>query len=566
MGRRRRRRRYREEYDDDDYSYPRNIFKDFFISLLWILVGGAFVVLLIIIGLHFAAFVAVLYYTFWIGLLLAGLGLLYLIVRICSAASLKIAETRKAHASARYENFVASQQRERVRDMEMERYLKTRKLAFQEHRETRLLEQQAMYQQQNLLPRTTRKIEALPELEDLEYGEGGPKQQEIYFYKDYAHHIKKGELIVGIQRDGQIRIGTWDEFKVLLVLGSSSSGKTCTMAEKILAFVVAGGRIILCDPHGHKQDSLLRKITTLYPAHLPGTKFAIEHKDILHNVRLVRSKLEERVGGADCREPVMLVIEELGRLQRDEEIAKEIRLTLEAIGQEGRGYNVFAMVGAQTITQLAKLRKSFISYIVHRVDESESKLCIPARFAKNTSELGTGHTYVKDADGVTDELQQVLVTAEDIKHVADTLFSHQSRPPKALPVPSQQSAPQIQRRSRYRPVSERGVIEIPEEGQPGPQPTSEIVALSSPRSTQRRRDTASPRQKNLHQRETEDLQARQEKNELFLPSFPLFPSEGSQAHIPGNMSVEPPREKESQISIGMSKMDFLDALHQQQKR
>jgi hypothetical protein len=102
-------------------------------------------------------------------------------------------------------------------------------------------------------------------------------------------------------------------------------------------------------------------------------------------------------------------------------------------GQEGRGFNVYAIVGAQQITHLAEIRKSIISFVIHRVDESEARLCIPARFAKYSSELSVGQTFVKDADGMTEPLQQVLVTEKDVQRQALALQRQRSRTTVALP-------------------------------------------------------------------------------------------------------------------------------------
>lgn len=244
-----------------------------------------------------------------------------------------------------------------------------------------------------------------------------PLKRTVY-YKDVASQVKPGELIIGVRADGSIRIGEWEEYKVVLVLGGSSSGKTTTMTQLILGAVNGGGLIIPCDPHAHKPDSLFNKISYLKDALFPGTSFAIDHESILNNVLIVKQELEKRVNGGDCSIPIFLIIEELNRLQRDKLVSKTINQVLEALGQEGRGFNVFAIIGCQRVTYVSDIRKSVISYIVHRVDETESKLVIPHRYAKYTSELPTGISYVKDADGTTEGLLQVLVTLDDIQKSA----------------------------------------------------------------------------------------------------------------------------------------------------
>jgi hypothetical protein len=157
-------------------------------------------------------------------------------------------------------------------------------------------------------------------------------------------------------------------------------------------------------------------------------------------MRLVKKILEERVEGADASVPVLLVIEELNRLMRDKLIVKEVKEILEAIGEEGRGFNVFVIIGGQKITGLADIRKSIISFIVHRCDETEAQLCIPHRYAKFVPELANGQCYVKDADGMTEPGLQVLTTLQDVEQAAARLPVVNLPQQKKLRLPAQEPA------------------------------------------------------------------------------------------------------------------------------
>jgi hypothetical protein len=183
----------------------------------------------------------------------------------------------------------------------------------------------------------------------------------------------------------------------------------------VLGATNQGGRLVICDPHGHKADSLLRRVSPLQGALLPGTTLAIEHGAIMTNVEVVKTELERRVAGGDGSVPIFLVIEELNRLQRDKATARSLTEILETIGQEGRGFNIFCIIGAQKITGLPQIRKAVIAFIVHRVDVTEAQLCIPMRYARYASELAPGQSFVKDADGITEPLMQVTVTVEDFE-------------------------------------------------------------------------------------------------------------------------------------------------------
>lgn len=257
-------------------------------------------------------------------------------------------------------------------------------------------------------------------------------------YQTIKAHLQPGQLLIGIKADGTLRIGLWNEYKTVLVLGASSSGKTTTIIEKVVGAVRAGASIVPCDPHARKPSSLFARIAPLAPFLFPGATFAVEHAAILRNVRLVKEELERRVreGTASSR-MLLLIVEEWNRLQRDPTIARELLTILEALGQEGSNFGVYVVLGAQQTTGYARMRKSVISYIVHRVDESEAKCVLPRRFASTAPELPTGVALVKDSDGQTEQLRQVLVTAQDIQ---DTL-REMVPPPRLVQAPPVSSVP-----------------------------------------------------------------------------------------------------------------------------
>jgi hypothetical protein len=161
----------------------------------------------------------------------------------------------------------------------------------------------------------------VPQHETPKRGVPGMPQRTTVAYREIEQRIKPGQLVVLVRANGSLRLGEWNVFKTLLVVGGSSSGKTVTMAEKVLGFVNGGGSIVPCDPHDAKEDSLFKKIAPLAPALYPGAVFAVDHADILRNMRLVSDILQDRVAGGDCSIPVMLIVEELNRLMRDRAIA-----------------------------------------------------------------------------------------------------------------------------------------------------------------------------------------------------------------------------------------------------
>lgn len=450
MRRSRTRRRY-DEYDYDDYYRRRpSALLRFFIGVIWVLGSVVAFCVLVLIAFNFAIFLQILFYALWIGAGLAILGIIYLAIRLISAMSLRLSQARLAKANAEQERMKALQEQERIQAMRAKR---ERDQQLFLHRQTRQLEAPlpSPYKTRQLSPPPEEEepvqiqARALPAPASIQERPEERENRPVFLYADIGCFAHPGQLLIGVRQDGTIRVGTWQDYKILLVLGSSSSGKTTTILEKVLGAARGGGLLVICDPHGYKQDSLLRRVDPLSGCLLSGTCFAISHDDIMRNVQSVKRELERRVAGGSCAVPIFLIVEELNRLQRDKAIAEHLKEILQTIGQEGRGFNVYAIIGAQQITHLAEIRKSIISFIIHRVDETEARLCIPARFAKFASELGVGQTFVKDADGITEMLQQVLVTVEDVERVAAALQRARQQQTRALaqpPAPKQQAKQQ----------------------------------------------------------------------------------------------------------------------------
>ena len=376
----------------------------------------------------------VLHYGFLLACVFAGLGILYGIVRLVSVISerLAVASAKRARAGMerarlRQEKVETEQRRVELQrrqvQLEQETYNYDERRRRGSMQEYQRVEEGRGYATRQL----TQGVEPEQEQEEKPVIPGMP-QLDVCYYRDYARYVRPGQLLIGIRKDGKPRVGTWADMKVVLVLGGSASGKTTTIAQQCLAIVRGGGMLAFCDPHAHKEDSLFKKVYPLRGAAFPGTVFAVEHVDILRNIQVIKAELDKRVQGADCSIPVCLVVEEMNRLQRDKAISNALTEVLQIIGQEGRGYNVFAVIGAQQISHFAGIRKSIISFVIHRVDESEAQLCIPARFAKYAPELRPGQTIIKDADGMTEPIIQTLTTAQDIQQEGARLAQPVAQP------------------------------------------------------------------------------------------------------------------------------------------
>jgi hypothetical protein len=223
--------------------------------------------------------------------------------------------------------------------------------------------------QQSLPPSEAEPYEQAPGMPAM------PRVQKVR-YRAIAHLVPPGQMPALVRADGSLLLTTWTTgYKLTLIVGSSSSGKTITAAGKVHGFLESmggRGRILPCDPHETKDDALFNIIAPLAPALFvdangQAATFAVSQQDILANMRMARQELERRVAGADASVPILLIVEEFNKLMRNKLFAKEMKEIFVTLGQEARGYNVFCLINCQTVKYLAEVRESFLSFIVQRV-------------------------------------------------------------------------------------------------------------------------------------------------------------------------------------------------------
>ncbi len=467
------RRRQRYAYDDE-YEYPyrrrrngclasiRRFIRNLVIVVLTAVGAIVLFILVLLIAFNFSLFVQILSYILYIAAGLAALGVIYLIVRIVTAISQRFSTASAARARAKLEHERARVERQRVsqaqvqvRSQESKLYREERVFQqkygspeLQSPRRIHMVRQEGPPQGVPLTPQMPRRTRTL-----AEYGSpppmpqpsappalapksalemlGMPRKGQIFLYRDYQRTLRPGQIIVGIRSDGSPRLGAWDDFKILLILGSSSSGKSTTTLEKCLCIARNGGQLIICDPGGFKDDSVTRRLGPLEYALMPGTMAALEHADIMQNVECFRLELERRRRGADMSVPILLVIDELNGLLMDKEIKKDLTELIEKFAQQARGYNMFMVLCAQRASGLSTIRNSVISFICHRSAELEAAKILPSRYAKLAPELSVGQTLVCDMNGEIEALQQTFLEPEDIEH------NFTRRPRRStVPVPS----------------------------------------------------------------------------------------------------------------------------------
>src|SRR5437667_4112129 len=201
---------------------------------LIVVVAVALLVFVVIsIVLNFDVFLVILQYALFVAIGLGALVLLYVVVRIGSSISSLLSQ-------ASIEAAVARQGKERARQTKMQVEMQRARLARQvsitpnalgdEYQAPRRKlpsspkGEEAQDDEYQQIPYRTKKLP--PSQDDPPAIPGMPEKGQTFRYCDYQRLVRPGELILGVRRDGTARIGTWQDYKVLLILGSSSSGKS----------------------------------------------------------------------------------------------------------------------------------------------------------------------------------------------------------------------------------------------------------------------------------------------------------------------------------------------------
>ena len=237
--------------------------------------------------------------------------------------------------------------------------------------------------------------------------------------------IGMGKLVLGCYADGTPRLGSWNDVRSFIVAGKSRSGKTVTMFFLVLQMLLNRALVTLCDPHYKKQTGLAHMLQHLHDyMHIAGTE-----KEITEAVMEFADELEQRINGEDCSVARVLVIDEWTRIARHKEASKQIIWVIQAISQEGAGYNMFLVLGGQLLNPRAigsgEVLQSIHAAYIHRLDMKQSMHVLQnSKEAKKTPTLKTGVSLLKDTEGDITELHIPKGTSTDTVQVAIHLKQH----------------------------------------------------------------------------------------------------------------------------------------------
>jgi hypothetical protein len=236
--------------------------------------------------------------------------------------------------------------------------------------------------------------------------------------------IASGEMVLGIKANGEIRTGVWDDIRTCLVAGKSRYGKSVTMFVLAIQAVLARADVTVCDSHFMKETSLYRMLSPL----ANFVRLAGKPNEVVNAVTEFATELDARINGDSYDRSVrILFIDEWTKYAMDKAMIKELGRIVHRVSNEGAGYNMYCIIGGQSwqasLSGGNALRNSFHAAICHHIDEMESKLVLPRKYAKHTDILKKGHMYLKDTGGDTELLITPLGTINDAKLIATLMLA-----------------------------------------------------------------------------------------------------------------------------------------------
>lgn len=211
----------------------------------------------------------------------------------------------------------------------------------------------------------------------------------IVDYSSIADRVPADRSLLGIHPDtGELEIVNTERYKTAWFVGGSNTGKTNTVYGKVADAVRWGARMIICDSHANKNDSLANKLKDFHGRLLtPIAQTDDQIKDAI--VMFLRQFKARRDQGASCLEKWLLVADEVNatanhiiRISKEEaqSLLEEFGIKIEGefvklqvffkflaetCGYEARGFEMFGYFISQKVAGLSWLRNAMMTVFVH---------------------------------------------------------------------------------------------------------------------------------------------------------------------------------------------------------
>jgi hypothetical protein len=262
---------------------------------------------------------------------------------------------------------------------------------------------------------TPRQIEAPKQEEE----EGKDAIEKVIHYEDIAREIPDELSLLGIHpASGHFEIVAPDRYKTAWFVGGSNTGKTNTVYGKVADAVRWGAKLIICDPHAHKSDSLTNKLKDFHYALLQP--IAQSDGEIYKAITFFLNEFQNRRDrGASCSQKIVIVVDEVNGLARhpvkiegkEGKMQTLLQELAETCGYEARGFEMFGFFISQKVAGLSWLRNAMMTVFVHGLlMDSEALLAAnnDRKLAQMVRGFKTGRTLVYGYEFEPTILQQPL--------------------------------------------------------------------------------------------------------------------------------------------------------------
>jgi len=230
-------------------------------------------------------------------------------------------------------------------------------------------------------------------------------------------------LLLGYSAEGPL-VGGWKDLYSSAVAGLSGSGKTTTLRFLAAQSAAQGARFLILDPHADAGDeSLAGTLAPLAPAFLAPP--ATDPRAMLRLLEQAQTLMQTRLAGGARPWPLIVAVDEFTALMGRSDLAGPLAELIEAIAQEGRKVQVFALISGQIFTAARSgstaLRDALASAYVHRMKRAQARLLIGTDDAARAEGLRAGQALLARANGDVIAVTIPDTTAADITHVAALL-------------------------------------------------------------------------------------------------------------------------------------------------
>lgn len=219
----------------------------------------------------------------------------------------------------------------------------------------------------------------------------GPKEiiPKVVAYSSIADQIPPDRSLLGIYPEtGNLEIVEPERYKTAWFVGGSNTGKTNTVYGKVSDMVRWGAKIIICDNHAFKKDSLANKLKDFHGRLLiPIAQTDEQIKNAI--IFFLREFKRRRDQGKPCAEKWLLVGDEVNatanhmvRISKEEaaslleefgikiegefvKLQVFFKLLAETCGYEARGFEMFGYFISQKVAGLHWLRNAMMTVFVH---------------------------------------------------------------------------------------------------------------------------------------------------------------------------------------------------------